>query len=98
MNYRDVEVLVLDTRMTAKTRKHVQDCVAKGVCLCGCGKPATRRGLANNCYYAYRRVVQSMNKSDAARYTADLIKRGLLLAVQGVRVIKRNTPFDRVAR
>lgn len=97
MNYRDTEVIVLDTKLTPKAKKHVAECVEKRICLCGCGKPILKRGLAANCYYAWRRVKAGMKKSEAAHYDAGLIRRGLLLAAQGIRAIRNTTVFDKAA-
>jgi hypothetical protein len=97
MNYPDTEVIVLDTKLTPKAKKHVQECVEKGVCLCGCGKPILKRGLAANCYYAWRRVKAGMKKAEAAHFDAGLIRRGLLLSAQAIRAMKHSTVFDRAA-
>lgn len=98
MNYsKSIEVIVLDTKLTSKVKSRVQERVTAGTCLCGCGKPILKRGLAANCYYAWRRVRSGMKKSEAAQYDASLIRRGLLLAVQGIRALRNATVFDKAA-
>lgn len=92
------EIFVVDTKPTPRAKKHVDECVDKGVCLCGCGRKATRRGLSDRCYYAFMREIGSMNAKDAAKYEATLIRRGLVLARGMCRLIKRRiSAFSRIA-
>jgi hypothetical protein len=99
VNYREsIEVIVLDLKLSPKARKRVAEHVQAKTCLCGCGKPILKRGLAANCYYAWRRVRSTMSKQEAAAYDANLIRKGFLLAAQQVRRIIASTVFDKVAR
>lgn len=92
------EIFVVDAQPTPRARKHIDECVTKGVCLCGCGRKARRRGLADPCYYAFNREMNSMNKKDAAKYEGTCIRRGLVLA-RGMflRIKRRINAFSRLA-
>ncbi len=83
------EIFVVESRPTPKAKKHIDECVGKGVCLCGCGRKANRRGLANPCYYIFNREISQMTAKEAASYEAALIRRGLVLARGMCRLIKR---------
>jgi hypothetical protein len=92
------EIVVMDAKPTPKAAKHVAECVAKNECVCGCGKPILKRGLAANCYYAWRQGrAKQATKKDKAVYDAKLIRMGRLLCEQAIRSLKRKTVFDRVA-
>ena len=92
------EIFIVDARPTPRAKKHIDDCVEKGVCLCGCGRKARRRGLADPCYYAFMRELNAMNAKDAAKYEGSLIRRGLVLA-RGmiIRIKRRISAFARIA-
>lgn len=83
------EIFVVDATPTTKAKRHIDACISKGVCLCGCGKPAVRRGLANPCYYAFYRELGAMGKRAAARYLARLIRDGHVLASGEINKLKR---------
>ncbi len=92
------EVIVIDARPSSKAARHIADCVAKNECICGCGRPILKRGLAANCYYAWRRARARLRTTkDQAAFDARLIRIGRLLAEQCIRSLRRKTVFDRVA-
>jgi hypothetical protein len=83
------EIFVVDSKPTEKAKKHIDECVSQGVCLCGCGRKATRRGLSDRCYYAFMREFSRMDEKSAKRYEGALIRKGLVLAQGMCRRIKR---------
>lgn len=83
------EIFIVDAQPTPKAQKHIDECMGQGVCLCGCGRPAKRRGLADPCYYTFNRAFNSMPPKQAKKYEASLMRRGLILANGLARRIKR---------
>jgi len=92
------KIVVMDAKPTSKALKHIEQCVAANVCLCGCGQPATRRGLAQRCYYAWWSNKAKLDAVAAAEYDARLIRTGRLLAAGRVRQHRRVTLFSKTAR
>lgn len=93
------EIVILDAKPTPKAERHIQQCVDENVCLCGCGQPMLKRGLAANCYYAWKQEMNALpTKSARAKYCAALIKRGRLLAEQAIRKYRKKNIFSRVAK
>jgi hypothetical protein len=65
---------------TPRAKKHVAECVANKVCLCGCGRPAVKRGLAEKCYNAFMYLKRKLGtRQKAAVYESNLIRAGRLL-------------------
>ena len=82
MNY---EVFLMVASPTPRAKKHVAECVAKKVCLCGCGAPAVKRGLSEKCYNAFVYLKRKLGtKQKSAVYEANLIRSGRLLASHAI--------------
>lgn len=93
------EIYVVDATPTPRAQKHIDECMKQGVCLCGCGRKSHRRGLADPCYYKFNREFNAMPKRKAAKYEANCIRRGYVLARGAALVIKRRlSVFGRVAQ
>lgn len=92
------EIFVVDATPGPKAQKHIDECVKQNVCLCGCGRVARRRGLADRCYYAFNRAMISLPKKEAAKYEAGLIRKGLVLAAgMHARIKRRINVYARTA-
>lgn len=91
------EIWFMDAKAVGKAKKHVQNCVGLNVCLCGCGRPAVRRGLAQNCYYAWWSTRRKLSRAQQVRYDAKLIRQGKLLAAHSVVELKQNSVFTQAA-
>lgn len=92
-------IFVMDAKPTPKAMKRIAECVESNKCLCGCGRPMWKRGLARVCYYAWwkNRLAIPTEKARTA-YDAGLIRRGLLLMQQGIRKFKDKSVFAKAAK
>lgn len=91
-------IIVMDARPTPKAEKRIKELVAANKCLCGCGKPQWKRGLARVCYYTWQTERASLkNAQERGAFDARLVRRGLLLLAQAVRAYKRPNVFAKVA-
>lgn len=88
----------MDAKPTAKAQRWVEQCITANLCLCGCGKKPIKRGLAQNCYYAWRSNRSKLADAEKqAAYDARLIRSGRLLVPSAARAVKRNSVFTQVA-
>lgn len=93
------EVFFMVASPTPRAKKHVAECVAKRVCLCGCGKVAVKRGLAEKCYNAFMYLKRKLgSKQKAAVYESNLIRAGRLLPSHAIVGMNRKASvFSKVA-
>lgn len=73
--------------------ERVRDRVRKGVCLV-CESPSARRGLCTRHYQVLQRKLRSLPRRSRASHEIHLIKEGKVLAVNQVREILADNPFD----
>lgn len=95
-----VSLIAMDVTPTPKAKKHIQEKVSAGKCLC-CDKPLLKRGLCYQCYYKWRRVRSELQtKTKQAEFDAKLIRIGRLLGTQDVRNYKedRSSVFESTAK
>jgi hypothetical protein len=96
-------IMVLDCRAGARVRGRVTDRVERSVCLgtddagCECEKPASRRGLCNNCYYRFRATMLAMSLQEQALYAARLIRSGRLLSPNEAKIYRSKSIFRKLA-
>jgi hypothetical protein len=92
------KIVVMDAKPGRKAAKWVLKCVTANVCLCGCGKQQFKRGLSQNCYYAWRSTRERLGEAEKqAAYDARLIRGGRLLVAGGAQQIKKQTVFSQAA-
>jgi hypothetical protein len=92
------KIVVMDAKPTPKAKKWILRCVALNVCVCGCGKPQLKRGLAQNCYYAWYAQREALGTAEKqAAYDARLIRGGKLLAPGSARQLRRSDVFAKAA-
>lgn len=95
-----VSLIAMDVTPAPKAKKHIQERVNAGKCLC-CNNDSLKRGLCHQCYYKWRRVRALIGtKTKQVEYDAKLIRMGRLLAAQDVRNYKsdRATVFESTAK
>lgn len=98
MIYFNAEIIVMDAKPSAKAMTHIMACVKENKCLCGCGKPMLKLGLAQNCYYRWRSLRMKLaTKAKRAAYDAKLIRIGRLLPGSMIVQLRRRSVFDSVA-
>lgn len=90
--------MILDCRMTSKTKKRVADRVSRGVCLACDAGHAYQRGVCAKCYTRWYRERQRMTARQAAIFDLRLVRKGLLLAANAVRSYRSSNVFRRVAK
>lgn len=87
----------MSAEATPKAKKHVQECVEAGRCLC-CENKSLKRGLCYQCYYKWRTAWKSLGSATRrAEFDSKLIRRGQLLAQQEVRSWKKKNAFSTAA-
>lgn len=93
------EVFYMAASPTPRARKHVAECVAKRVCLCGCGLPSKKRGLSEKCYNAFVYLKRKLgSKQKEAAYETNLIRSGRLLPSHAIcSMTKKESVFSRAA-
>lgn len=91
-------IAMANTKATGKTGERVRELVGAGKCLTeGCDGTPTRRGLCVNCYYHFRKTLQSKSdRGEAAEFEERAIKAGKVLAVGMVRELTSSNPFAAV--
>jgi hypothetical protein len=92
------KIVVMDAKPGRKAANWVLKCVTAGVCVCGCGAKQFKRGLAQNCYYAWRSTRERLGSAEKqAAYDSKLIRGGRLLVAGGAHQLKRQTVFSQAA-
>lgn len=71
----------------------VRERVRSGICLV-CESPSARRGLCTRHYQVFQRKLRSLPRSSRAGFEIKLIKEGKILAVNQVREIMADNPFE----
>lgn len=92
------KIVVMDAQPSRKAKKWVRKCVDANVCLCGCGLEPLKRGLAQNCYYAWYSARSSLGDAEKqAAYDSRLIREGRLLNAGEGRKLRNPTVFSKAA-
>lgn len=73
--------------------ERVRERVKQGLCLL-CESPLARRGLCTRHYQVFQRKLRSIPRSTRATFEIRMIREGKILAVNQVREIMAENPFN----
>ena len=83
---------VLDVQPPRKVAEKIKGRIQAGKCLL-CDKPATRRGLCVEHYFAFRRALVGLSKGEVEKLKNRSVLAGKILPANYARKVKRPNPF-----